>query len=77
MNKITKEKRIKINICALPIVSIVLLSIITSTVFVLFIENMKEQKIEELRENLTTSAKKTTKNRVMNLQKEIHLSAFP
>ena len=70
-NQTKREKNIRTNIIALPIMSMILLSIIVSTVFVVFLEDIKEKKINELKTNLTTIAKKTTKERILNIEDEI------
>lgn len=72
MNNLSQEKRIKRNIFLLPIVSIVLLSLIVTTVFVIYIDNFKKDKIVELKQNLIKAAKETSKERIVELENEIH-----
>lgn len=70
-NQSKRERNIRTNIFALPIISMILLSIIISTVFVVFLGDIKEKKIDELKTNLTTTAKETTKERILNIEDEI------
>ncbi|MBL0686244.1 MAG: cache domain-containing protein [Sulfurospirillum sp.] len=74
MDKSQRERRIKLYIFILPIASIVLLLIIISTVFILFINNAKEEKSNELRQNLISSTKNTAKERVLYIEKSINQS---
>jgi len=71
-HKLSQEKKIKRNIFLLPTVSLILLSIIVSIVFVAYIDNFKKQKITELRENLINAEKDISSTRVKELLDEIH-----
>jgi len=71
-HKLSQEKRIKRNILLLPIVSMLLLSIIVSVVFVIYIDNFKKQKITELRENLISTEKDISSTRVKEIEDEIY-----
>lgn len=73
MNKTIDERKIKRNIFLLPIISILLLSIITATASLIYINSIQKEKVSELKSNLIKNAKVISKERVNELEDDIRM----
>lgn len=65
------EKNIIKHIFLLPITSTLIFSFILSIIAVIYLDNFKKQKIEELNSNLIKHQKKLAKDRVLNIENDI------
>lgn len=66
-----EEKNIIRHIFLLPIASILIFTLIISIIFIIYLNNFKQEKIEELNQNLINQQKELLKERILNVQDDI------